>query len=139
MRVNDGFSRLRALGVEGVEVGAPVLHAGELAAHREAHLAGLAGHVEALEQLDEVRVVAVVEDDEAGVDGVVLQGAVGTGQLDVDGVGVAADPGAGLEDGHVVVRVEQVGADEPRDPGSDDGDPHRASCVVPTGSPDGGM
>ena len=49
---------------------------------------------------------------------------VAYGQLDVDGVGVATDPGAGLEDRHVVVRVEQVGTDEARDPGSDDGDLH---------------
>ena len=107
------LQQVGALGVERVEVGAPVLHAGELAAHREAHLARLAGHVEALEEPDEVRVVAVVEDDEPGVDGVVARGAVGAGDLDVDGVGVAAHPGARLEDGHVVVRVEQVGADEP--------------------------
>ena len=36
--------------------------------------------------------------------------------------GVTADPGVGLEDGDVVVRVEEVGRHEPGHAGPDDGD-----------------
>ena len=86
-----------SLGEQRVEVRAPVLEASLLAAHREAHLARLARDPEPVEQADEVRVVPVVEDDEPGVDGVVLGGPVGAGELDVDGVGVTADVGAGLD------------------------------------------
>ncbi len=86
---------------------------------REAHVRRLGGDAEIREEALEVRVVAVVEDDEAGVDVEaacpVLQG---------DRVGVPSCVVAGLEEVDVVPGAEQlVGRDEAGDPGSDNGDP----------------
>ena len=55
------------------------------------------GDAEPVEQADEVRIGALVEDDEAAVDVVDAAEA-----LDAVGVGVAADVVARLEDGHLV-------------------------------------
>ena len=65
---------------------------------REAHVRGLARHPQLVQQRFEARVVAIVEDDEAGVDpvGPVLG-------LDRDRLGVATDPVARLVDDDVVL------------------------------------
>src|SRR6187397_1754092 len=64
--------RLHEIGTlreEAVECRAVVLQSGELALHGEAHLARLARDAELFEQGEEVRIGAVVEYDEARVDG----------------------------------------------------------------------
>ena len=94
---------------------------------REAHVGGLAGDTELVEQPFEVGVVAVVEDDEAGVDPVAAALA-----LDLDRVRVAAGAGTGLIDDQLVLGVQQMGGDEPRDAGSDDRDLH---CLLTTQGP----
>jgi hypothetical protein len=77
---------------------------------REAHVRGPGGDAEFTEQRFEVRVVAVVEDDEAGVDRN-LSGGARLGYP--DRVGVAADPRRRLVDGDLVLAVQVVGGDEP--------------------------
>ena len=99
---------------------AGVLEAAAAVGDREAHVGGLARDPELLQQRFEVGVVAVVEDDEAGVDpvGPVLG-------LDRHRVGVAADPLARLVDDDLVLGGQLVGGHQARDTGSDDRDPHR--------------
>ena len=85
---------------------------------REAHVRRLRGDAELGEHALEVRVVALVEDDEPGVD---LPAA--RRRLDADRVRVAARVGAGLEDMDVVAAAMKLGGrDEARDAGADDGD-----------------
>ena len=85
----------------------------------EAHVRGLRRDAEAVEQPLEARVVAVVEDDEAGVDPVRL-----VRRVDPHRVRVAARVVAGLEHDDVVLGREQVGGDESGDSRADDGDLH---------------
>ena len=116
---------VRPRGEEPVGRSARVLEAAGGVAHAEAHLRGLRGHAEPREEPLEGRVVAVVEDDEAGVHVVGLVGGV-----HADRVRVAARLAARLEHRDLVVlAVEQVGGNETRDPGADDGDPHGSSPV----------
>ena len=65
-------------------------------------------------------VVAVVEDDEAGVH--VMRGVLG---VHADGVRVPARPRTRLEHGDLVLAVQQVGGGQPGDAGADDRDLHR--------------
>ncbi len=102
-----------------VERRAVVLEPGDLVAHREAHAACLRRDAELVEQRDEVRVGAVVEDDEAGVH--VPGPAV---HLDCVRVRVAADVVARLEHRDVVLTVEFAGRDVARDAGTDDRNLH---------------
>ena len=74
---------------------------------------------QALEQPLEVRVVAVVEDDEAGVDLVRL-----VRRVDADRVRVAARVAVRLEHGDVVRPVQQMRHHQPGDPGTNHSDPH---------------
>ena len=78
---------------------------------------GCDAHAEAVEQPLEARVVAVVEDDEAGVDPVRL-----VRRVDPHRVRVPARVRRRLEHDDVVLGGEQVGGDEPGDSGADDGD-----------------
>ena len=87
---------------------------------REAHVRGLAGDPELLQQRFEVGVVAVVEDDEAGVDRV--RPVLG---LDPDRVRVPAEPPRRLVDDDLVLAVQLVGGHQAGDSGSDDRDLHR--------------
>jgi hypothetical protein len=114
-----GAEEVPALSEEAVHRRAPVLETRSLVGDTEAHVAGGAGHVESVQQLGEVRVVAFVEDDEPGVH---LVGFVP--EVDAVRVGVAAHVVVGLEDRDLVLSVEEVGADQPRDPGSHNGDSH---------------
>jgi hypothetical protein len=77
-----------------------------------------------LSSRSKVRVVAVVEHDEARVDVVGLVRCV-----DPDRVRVAAGVGAGLEHRDVMPVVQQVRHHQPGDAGADDCDPHRALPV----------
>ncbi len=89
-------------------------------ADREAHRGWLRIDTELVEQRDEVRVRAVVENDEAGVDGVRF--AV---DLDAVRVRVPAGTGVGLEHGDLVPRaVQAMGDDVARDPRTDHRDLH---------------
>ena len=76
-------------------------------------------HAELAQQLHEVRIRAVVEDDEAGVD--LLHLAV---ELDAVRVGVAADVAGGLVHRDVVRAVQAVRDHVAGDAGADDGDLH---------------
>jgi hypothetical protein len=87
---------------------------------------GLAGDRELVEQRLEARVVAVVEDDGAGVD---VPGAlVG---LDTDGVRVPAHVVAGLEDRALVLGVQEMGRRQAQGPRPDDRDPHEPMVRLP--------
>ena len=107
-------------------IGRP-LEAAAAVSDRERHLGRLRRHPELIQQALEVRVVAVVEDDEPGVD---VPGA--PRGLDRHRVGVPAGAGVGLEHDHVVSReVELARRDQARDPGADDRDAaHRASTPL---------
>jgi hypothetical protein len=128
--VEGGAQQARAPREQAVRGRAVVLELAPAVAHREAHRGGLRGHPEALEQALEAGVVAVVEDDEAGVHTVEL--ALG---LHLDGPGMAARARGGLEHGDLVPRVQEVRAGEAGDAGPDDGDPHR--LLIRTGAPGG--
>lgn len=119
-----GPHQIAPLGEDTVDVAAPPLEAAHLVGDPEAHVAGLGDHSEAIEELDKARIVALVVDEEPGVDLVGL-----TVHLDVHGVGVSARPVVGLEDGHVVAAPEQVGADEASYSGTHDGDLHRSGLL----------
>ena len=90
--------------------GAVVLEVGPVT-DAEAHAEGWVGTPSSSSRRSKLRVVAVVEDDEAGVD---VVGAVLA--FDVHRVRVPARLLGGLEDDDVVLAVEQVRADEPGDP-----------------------
>ena len=89
-------------------------------------------------QGDEIRVGPVVEDDEAGVDRIVL-----LVQLNVYGMGMAAYSPFGLEYGDVVVTLQQVGCRQAGNSAADDCNTHgvrtpgqavQAACPVPVAS-----
>ena len=77
------------------------------------------------EQGDEAGVVALVVDDEAGVDGVAL-----TVEVDLDRVGVPAWPSVDLVQGDLVAGVQQVGADEARHPTAHDRNFHQVGVYL---------
>ncbi len=92
----------------------------------EAHVRRLRLDPELLEDPGEVRVVAVVHDDEAGVD----RDAGAVAERDRVGVGVAAGVRARLEHGHLVPGPVQLGCrGQPGDAGPDDDDPARARAI----------
>ena len=84
---------------------------------RHAHLRVAGLDAELPEQGGELRVVAVVVDDEAGVDP-----DLATRVVDADRVRVPADPLSRLEDGDVVGAVKLPRGREPGDAGADYGD-----------------
>ena len=112
-----GVEEVPPLREQRVDRGAVVLEPGALAAQREAHVRPLPGRAHRLEQVDEVRVGPVVEDDEAGVDGVAAPV-----PLDIHGGGVTADIVVGLEDREVVVTVQVPGRGHAGDARAHDGD-----------------
>ena len=82
--------------------------------------AGWVATPSSVEQPLEIRIVAVVEDDEPGVH--VPRAALG---LDPDRVGVAAGVVGGLEQGDLMTGVVQTaGGDQARHAAADDRDPH---------------
>ena len=98
------------LGEHGGERGAPPLDPGDLVRHAEAHVARLGGHAQRVEEPDQTGVVALVVDEEPGVD---VERSVG--QIHGDGVGMSPRSAVGLEHGHVVATREEVGADQAGD------------------------
>jgi hypothetical protein len=111
---------MRALGEQSVRRAAVVLEVAAPVADAEAHRRRLSGDVQAREQALEGWVVAIVEDDEAGVDVVGLVRGV-----DTDRVRVTPGAAVGFEHGHLVAGIQQVRRDESRDPRPHDRDPHR--------------
>jgi hypothetical protein len=103
----------------GKDRAAAPLHAGAPALHAEAHLARQRAHAEPREETRERGIGAVVEDDEAGIDGA-WPGA----EIHGDGVGVAADAIRGLEHGDLVFAREQIRSDQAGDAGTYDSDAH---------------
>ena len=99
----EARARRRGAGLANRPRGVPAYSKPRAVAHGEAHVGGLGGHPELVQQRLEVRVVAVVEDDEAGVHPVGL-----VGQVDPHGVGVAAHVVVGLVDGDVVLGMQLV-------------------------------
>ncbi|KPM83191.1 hypothetical protein AOR10_24570, partial [Vibrio alginolyticus] len=69
--VEAGAQQVAALGEQAGQGMAVVLEVSARLVYREAHLGGLGEYSEALHQPLEVRIGPVVEDDEAGIDGVV--------------------------------------------------------------------
>src|SRR5690606_33589611 len=92
---------------------------GLFAAHAEAHVARLPGDTQFVQQRDEVRVGAVVEDDEAGIDRVAA--AV---EFDVVSVRMTADMAACFEHGDVMLALQVIGDGVAGDAAADDGDSH---------------
>ena len=80
-----GPGQVAPLGEDGGERRPPPLEAGALVGHAEAHVAGLGGDPELVEEATEQRVGALVVDEEPGVD---VTGQLG--QFDPVGVRVAA-------------------------------------------------
>ena len=119
MRWNHGVTRCARLANSPFGEDAVVLEVAAVG-DAEAHVRRLRGDAQRGQQALEVRVVAVVEDDEAGVH--VMRGVLG---VDADGVRVAARERAGLEHGDLVLAVQQVRGGQPGDAGADDRDPHR--------------
>ena len=117
---------VRRLGDQPARAARGVLEVLVLRADREAHVGRLARDAELVEQRLEARVVAVVEDDEAGVD--VPCGVVG---VDADRVRVPADVIAGLVDDDLVLGVQQMGSRQARDARPDDRDPHDIGVRTP--------
>ena len=107
------------MGEQRVERASGVLETGPLTAHTEAHARGLRGDTELSEQLYEIRVVHLVEDDEARID---VIGAIAPG--DLGGQGVTTDVALCLEHGDLVIAVEPMSGDQAGDPCSYDGDSH---------------
>jgi hypothetical protein len=108
---------VRALGEQAVGRGAVVLEVADPVADREAHVARLPRDPQVGQEALEARVVAVVEDDEAGID---VDAAAG--RVDRDRVGVPAGHRAGLEDRDVVAAMQCVCGGEAGDTRADDGD-----------------
>jgi hypothetical protein len=125
--------RVRALGEQAVRRGTVVLEVAGPVADPEAHLRRLRGDRERRQQPLEARVVAVVEDDEAGVD---VVGRIGL--VDPYRVAVAARVRVGLEHREVVLASQQVGDDQARDPGPDDRYPQRNGHHMSTPGSRGG-
>ena len=124
MRWKDGRARLRAAGEQAVRRGAAVLEAVPVA-DGEAHARRLGGHADGRQQSPEVRVGAVVEDDEAGVDVVRL-----VGRVHPDRIGVAAGVVVRLEERDVVVLVQEMRAGQAGDPGPHDRDLQRSAAAA---------
>ncbi len=78
--------------------------------HREAHVARRGRNPEFIEETDEVRVGRRRVDEETGVDRERR-----TVDGDVDGVGVATEPGRCLVEVNLVVTLQQVRSGQPRD------------------------
>ncbi len=112
-----GVGEVAGLGEHTAEsVATRVLETAAGAGHRHRHVARLGLDPELREESDEVRIGLPVVHDEPAVDGhdpVV-------GRHDVVGVGVAAEAVVALEEGHVVVALQEVRGGEPGDPGTDD-------------------
>ena len=98
-----------------------VLQTAAVAAHGHAHVGGLRLDPELVEQPEQVRVRAVVVDDEPAVD---REHAL-VGREHVVRVRVAAQPRLGLVERDVVVALQDVGGGESGDARADDG--HRAA------------
>ena len=97
-----------------------VLEPGRLAAHAEAHVRGVGGDVEGVEQPAEVGIVRLVEHDEAGVDA-----DRACALADAHRAGVSSRTRRSLEHRHLVPARQDAGDGHARNPGADDGDPHR--------------
>jgi len=91
-----------------------------LDADAERHVGVLPRHADVVEEAVEVRVIDRVADDEAGVD----RQRAGLRVLNVDGVGVPADPGGCFEKAHVVALAQVMRCAEPRDAATDNRDLH---------------
>ena len=112
------------LGKQAVEVVAVVFGARLRIAHREAHLGGLRGHAQLIQQADEVGVGPVVEHNKTGVDGKAF-----ALHFNVNRMAVAAHPVTGLKHSDVVLAVEQIGAGQAGNTAADDGYFHEDSSV----------
>ncbi len=112
-----------------IQAGAVVFQAARLVTHREAHAALLGGDAKFREQPDEIRVGAVVEDDESCV-----HLPAPAGLLDGVCVRVAAEVARRLVERDVVLAVQSVRGDVAGDATADDCDLHagvlkaRAAC-----------
>jgi len=74
----------------------------------KAHFSGFGAHPQLIHQLDEVGVSPVVEYDKAGVHSISL-----AFDAYIDGMGMAADPVAGLEHAAIVFFMQQEAAGQP--------------------------
>ena len=122
--------QVAALGEDRVETGAaPFERAAAQRARRldrERHVGLDCLDAQFFKQLDQGRIGAFVEDQEARVHAVGDRTAR-RGQGDVHGVGVAAKVVCGLKQGQIGVPMQCVGCSEAGDTGADDGDFHGTS------------
>ena len=108
------------LGEEVVQRAATPFESGRIMADRKGHRGLLGLHAEFLEQAAEVRIGHLVEHHEPCVH---RQGAPSARFGDINRVGVAAGPGVVVEDGDVVMGVQEAKAAEAAHAGANDGDP----------------
>jgi len=95
--------QVASLGEQGVQVAAFVFETGRPVMHRVAVLGRPEGHAQAVEQRREVRTGLVAEYRETHIDGVVAPI-----ETDIHGVSLGANAVGRLEQGDVVLAVEQV-------------------------------
>ena len=104
--------QVAALGEHGVQVAAAPLQAVLPHLHREGHVRRGRLHLQFTEQAHQVRIRAVVEHQETGVDAV-GDGAIRAGQGHVDRVGVAAEVVTSFEQRDLRLRGQAVGRGQP--------------------------
>ena len=115
------------LGEEAAQASSPgVLEPAALAADRQAHLGGLAGHPQLAEETGQQRIGSLVVHDKPGVDG---HGAA-AGRDHVVGVGMAPQARLGLIQTHVAPALQEIGSRQTRHPGPDHRDPFPARYRV---------
>ena len=102
---------------EPVGAAAAVLEAAVAARHRERHVRVASRHAELCEQPHQVRIGAVVVDEEAGVE---RHASLRRG--DDHGIGVATQPMLFLEQLHPMAAAQQVGGGQPGNARPDDRD-----------------
>jgi hypothetical protein len=112
-----GTEQIALLGEQPFGAVAGILEPARVHRDRERHVGGLRLHIQIVQQGGEVGVVGLIEDDEAGVD---RHNAFG--RLDIDRMGVAAEPVAGFVQGHVVRLGQQPGSGQTGHAGADDSD-----------------
>jgi hypothetical protein len=120
-----GAHQIALLAEDSGEAGPGPFQFGRTHADGEGHLGFDAGNVDCREQRGEIRVGALVEDEEAGVDR--MRDAI---DGDVDGVRMAAEVVGRLVERYLVALRQQPRCRKAGDAGADDGDAARFGLPV---------
>jgi len=117
--IKRGTKQILSLGKECVKAGPVVFQSRALAFHAKAHIADLCFHTKPAQKFHEIRIGPVIKHDETGIHRIGL-----TGHIHVDRVGMASDIISSFKDRDLMVSVQQVRCDHPRNTGSHDGNFH---------------